>query len=200
MGEIVAIWGCRAAHHQKYKQSMRDSISSFFTGFDLDRSRRSKPGKFASWLRTISLSLAHWTVRRSGTSLRSRAAATQLQSVLSTPVVRDGLRNYLAKRCGSENVDFLIGYWAFTKSVNALERFQQLSTLIHTFVREGCERPVVLTELSRRRLLREWDKWSEGNRVPAGTRLRGFEAAAAEIEKAVAASSTLTPARQIQAS
>ena len=119
MGEIAAIWGCSSAHHQKYKQSMRDSISSFFTGFDLDRSRRSKPGKFVSWLRTISLSIAHWTVRRTGTSSRSLAAATQLQSVLSTPVVRDGLRNYLAKRCGSENVDFLIGYWAFMTLVEA---------------------------------------------------------------------------------
>ena len=178
---------------------MLDSTSSFLSSFDLDASRTRDSGKFASWLRTLPLLLGHWTLRRTGASLRQRSAATHLQSVLSTPAVRDGLRNYLAKRCGSENVDFLIGYWAFARSTNALERFQQLSTVIHTFIRDGCERPVALTELSRHHLFKDWSTWSESNRVPAGNRLRGFEAAAAEIEKAVATSSTLTPARQVQA-
>lgn len=108
-------------------------------------------------------------------------AVESLRSVLSNPMVSNTLRDYFQAQHGAEYLEFLIACSQFDKTTNPFQRFRLLHVIMHRFVRDNAERCVRLSDRCRVALLRDWDQWSEGNRIPAGVRLAALEAAAVEI-------------------
>ena len=108
-----------------------------------------------------------------------------LQSVISNPHASESLREHLGRLRGGENLEFLLAYCHFEKSRNPLQRFQQLRSIVHRYLRDNAERPVQLSEKRRVQVLREWDCRSGGSRFSAEARLPGLEEAAAEIHELI---------------
>ena len=114
------------------------------------------------------------------------------QKVLLNPQSNDALRMRLSRRGGGERLEFLLSCWNFEGAANSLQRFAQMSHIVDRFVRAHAERPIELSERSRRLLLQEWSRWSDEGRIPQGIRMSGLEAAAEEIHLQVA-EDPLTP-------
>jgi hypothetical protein len=113
----------------------------------------------------------------------------RLQNMLDDPSARASLRHYLERRQGAEDLEFLIAFRCFEEARNPLQRFQQLSRVVHLHVREGCPRPASLSSETRLRLMHAWSQWDGGNRIPVEVPLPEFERAASEINTLIVSKS-----------
>ena len=114
-----------------------------------------------------------------------------LERVLANPLACTALREYLGRRGGAEALEFLVACRGYDEASNPLQRYQQLRTLIHRFVREHADRPIPLSAACRQQLLMEWAKWSHEHRIAHGSRPAALEAAASEIAEIVMAKGPL---------
>ena len=149
----------------------------------------------------VSNALAAVTRRLRGRWHRRTFGATQspewLQSVISNPYLSDSLRERIGKIHGGEKLEFMLAYWHFDKAGNSLQRFEQLRTIIHRFVRENAERPIGLPDRLRQQILDEWNTWSAGHRVPMDLRLPSLEKSAIEIHEQIVKHGPLGPRDEV---
>lgn len=117
--------------------------------------------------------------------------ATWLERLLANPLVCTDLREHLGRRRGAEGLEFLVACRGYDEASNPLQRYQQLRTLIHRFVRDHADRPIPLSPACRQQLLKEWAKWSHEHRIAHGLRPAALDAAAVEIEAIVRAQGPL---------
>jgi hypothetical protein len=116
-----------------------------------------------------------------------------LQGAMNNPLARDSLRGHLATLRAGADFEFLLSYWAFHESKNALQRFQLLAMIIHRFVRDNAARPIKLTEGCRTAAMSEWASWQVRDRCPPGTQLPALESAAIEVHDFVSKHGPLSP-------
>jgi hypothetical protein len=133
------------------------------------------------------------SLRRSPRPFGATESPAWLQRVLTSSLESGSLLEYLSRRPGAEELEFLLACRHFEQSHNALQRFEQLRIIIHKFVRDNAERPAQISDAVREKLLHDWACWSVDSRVPAGARLRGLESAALEVHDILAARGPLSP-------
>lgn len=128
----------------------------------------------------------------SGAPHATHDAQTWLDRLLANPLACTALREHLSRRRGAEGLEFLVACRGYDEASNPLQRYQQLRTLIHRFVRDHADRPIPLSPACRQQLLREWAKWSHEHRIAHGSNPAALEAAAAEIAAIVKTQGPLT--------
>ena len=109
-----------------------------------------------------------------------------LERVTADPLVRDVIREHYSRREDGQHLEFLMACSSFENARNPLQRFEQFRNIIHKFVFHGADRTVELSERTRSQLLREWSRWSDGNRLPVGLQLPALVAAAEDVRLQVA--------------
>ena len=114
-----------------------------------------------------------------------------LERLLANPLACSTLREHLGRRRGAEGLEFLVACRGYYEASNPLQRYQQLHTLIHRFVREHADRPIPLSPACRQQLLKEWSKWSHEHRIAHGSQPEALDAAAVEIAEIVKAQGPL---------
>lgn len=161
---------------------MRERLLSFLPGHAI-RARRAKVSREAGSSHTLPLFRLS-EAADDGRAPQALESISQLHLLLSNPIAGRKLRDFLSQRCGSRSIDFLVSYWTFSKSRNALERYQQLRFLVVSLAADHVARPAHLSEHNRLRLVKEWQPWEASGRVPLHARFPGLDAAAQEIEQA----------------
>jgi hypothetical protein len=157
--------------------------------------RRGLVGFLAGSLRRFARSsgrAGHGGGHGSGVPHATHEAQTWLDRLLASPLACTALREHLSRRRGAEGLEFLVACRGYDEASNPLQRYQQLRTLIHRFVREHADRPIPLSPTCRQQLLKEWAKWSHEHRIAHGSKPAALEAAAAEIAAIVKTQGPLT--------
>jgi hypothetical protein len=134
----------------------------------------------------------------SGEAHAKHDAPTWLDHLLANPLACTALREHLGRRRGAEGLEFLVACRGYDEASNPLQRYQQLRTLIHRFVREHADRPIPLSPACRQQLLTEWARWAHEHRIAHGSKPAALEAAAAEIAAIVKARGPLSVGLRLQ--
>ncbi|MBC5766251.1 hypothetical protein [Ramlibacter albus] len=108
-----------------------------------------------------------------------------LHQVGGDPVTCDVVREHYGRRHDGQHIEFLLACSSFGHARGPLQRFEQYRHIICKFVHPGAARPVQLSDARRGELLREWERWCGGNRLPVGVELPALQAAQLEIQQVV---------------
>lgn len=152
--------------------------------------RKSGVGKIvAGGLRRLSTSFRRTEEEPSSGLISLEAGGEQpwLDRMLANPLACATWREKLAKREGTECLEFLLACRCFDDAGNALQRYQQMDAIVHRFVRVGAERPLPLPDVLRKQVMAEWALWARESRLPAGAKLQALTAAATVIHDLVRA-------------